>query len=181
MFGESKDKDRIKAIADARIGEIDVLIGSTIFDAGVDIPAISGVIITGAGNSDITLIQKIGRGARKVDYEEALGRLPKFMIGQDQKVTKVYDILDENVKFFEKQAWNRYNISKEEYGAKRVKFDGEIHKYSKQRKTREQNSSTPTETQERMMDTLGTKTKMEKIDTNFANKSQEDINNMFKL
>lgn len=125
VYGETKDKIRQKAISEFRKGAFKVLIGSTIFDAGVNIPAISGVVIAGAGNSEITLIQKIGRGARNVDFEEALGYLPKFMQNQNKKVTKVIDIYDTNVKFFSKQAKNRFTNASEEFGSSRVNIVGE--------------------------------------------------------
>lgn len=125
VYGETKDKIRQKAISEFRKGAFKVLIGSTIFDAGVNIPAIAGVVIAGAGNSEITLIQKIGRGARNVDFEEVLGYLPDFMKNQNKKVTKVIDIYDTNVKFFSKQAKNRFANASEEFGSTRVSIVGE--------------------------------------------------------
>lgn len=124
VHGESSDKVRKEAIDDFRKGKYKVLIGSTIFDAGVNIPVISGVVIAGAGNSDITLIQKIGRGARTVDFEKELGYIPKFMIGQETKITRVIDIYDKNVKFFNKQAMNRFANASTEFGEDRVKIVG---------------------------------------------------------
>lgn len=114
------DKERHEAIDAFRQGKYHILIGSTIFDVGVDIKVISGVVLGGAGNSDITLVQRIGRGARECDYEKILGYTPKFMQGKDRKVTLVYDIADTNVKFFRKQAKNRYNMAVEEFGRDRV-------------------------------------------------------------
>ena len=134
IYGRTPNQVRQNSICAFRKGEFKVLIGSTIFDAGVNIPVVSGVVIAGAGNSEITLIQKIGRGARNVDYEEVLGYLPEFMKkNPNQKVTKVVDILDENVKFFTRQAWNRYKIAKEEFGASRVKIVGQLHSVPKKR------------------------------------------------
>lgn len=124
VYGETKDRIRQKAISEFRKGAFKVLIGSTIFDAGVNIPAIAGVVIAGAGNSEITLIQKIGRGSRNVDFEEVLGYLPDFMKNQNRKVTKVVDIYDTNVKFFSKQAKNRFANASEEFGSSRVSIVG---------------------------------------------------------
>lgn len=134
VYGETKDKIRQKAISEFRKGAFKVLIGSTIFDAGVNIPAISGVVIAGAGNSEITLIQKIGRGARNVDFEEVLGYLPDFMKNQQKKVTKVIDLYDVNVKFFTKQAKNRFANASEEFGSSRVKVVGEDEKVLSRKK-----------------------------------------------
>jgi superfamily II DNA or RNA helicase len=125
IWGETPDKIREAAIKEFRKGEFKVMIGSTIFDAGVNIPIISGVVLGGAGNSDITLIQRIGRGARNTDYEKTLGYLPDFMKKtHGQKITKVYDILDMNSKFFFKQSKNRYYNAREEFGVDRVHVVG---------------------------------------------------------
>lgn len=126
IYGSTKNDVRKKAISEFRKGEFKVLIGSTIFDAGVNIPIISGMVLAGAGNSEITLVQRIGRGVRTADYEDILGELPAFMKATDgQKVAKVVDIYDANIIFFEKQARNRYNIAKGEFGASRVSVVGE--------------------------------------------------------
>jgi len=124
VWGETAEQARKMAISEFRKGEFKVLIGSTIFDAGVNIPLISGVVLAGAGNSEITLIQRIGRGARTCDYEKAIGYLPDFMKKESGKVTKVYDVIDSHIKFFTKQSKNRYNIAKEEFGESRIHIVG---------------------------------------------------------
>lgn len=125
VWGETSDKERQSAIKDFRTGDFKVMIGSTIFDAGVNIPIISGVVLGGAGNSDITLIQRIGRGARNFDYQAALGYVPDFVKNNDgKKVTKIIDIIDKNVKFFHKQSVNRYKNAAEEFGDSRVHIAG---------------------------------------------------------
>ena len=45
-------------------GEIDVLIGTSVLDEGVDIPAISSVILAGGGKSPIKVVQRLGRSLR---------------------------------------------------------------------------------------------------------------------
>ena len=45
-------------------GKIKVLLGSTILDVGVDVPAVSMVILASAGKAEIALRQRIGRGLR---------------------------------------------------------------------------------------------------------------------
>ena len=122
IFGGSKNKDRKESISDFREGKFKVLIGSTIFDAGVNIPAIAGAVVAGAGNADITIIQKIGRAARNCDYEKILGYTPKFLKDEGRKRSVIYDFLDVNVCYFRNQAKNRYYTLKKEYGADRVHF-----------------------------------------------------------
>lgn len=125
IWGDTPTKIRNQVIDDFRQGKFKVLIGSTIADAGLDIKLISGVILAGAGNSDITLIQRIGRGARNCDYNSILGYEPKFIRDNNgKKVTTIIDVLDNNVAFFKKQAKNRYYNARTEFGADRVHIVG---------------------------------------------------------
>ena len=56
--------EALKALAEKRI---DILISSTIADEGVDIPAVSAVILAGGLKSPIKLYQRVGRGMRPKD------------------------------------------------------------------------------------------------------------------
>lgn len=60
-------------------GDIDVLIGTSVLDEGVDIPAISAVILAGGGKSPIKIVQRLGRSLR-----------PK----KDDNTTIIIDFLD---------------------------------------------------------------------------------------
>lgn len=42
-----------------------MLIGSTILDVGVDVPAVGMVILAGGGKAEVALRQRIGRGLRE--------------------------------------------------------------------------------------------------------------------
>ena len=55
--------ERNKALFEAR--KLDVLIASTIYDEGVDVPAIRALIVADGGQSIRAVLQKIGRGLRK--------------------------------------------------------------------------------------------------------------------
>lgn len=64
IYGESDHatrKAQLKKLAD---GELDVLIGSTILDVGVDVPAVGMIILAGGGKAEVALRQRIGRGLR---------------------------------------------------------------------------------------------------------------------
>lgn len=65
IFGENDQAERKAAINKLANGEIQVLIGSTILDVGVDVPAIGMVILAGGGKAEVALRQRIGRGLRK--------------------------------------------------------------------------------------------------------------------
>lgn len=125
IWGDTPDKLRQEAINGFRENKYKVLIGSTVADAGLNIPSIAGVVLAGAGNSDITHIQRIGRGSRTFDYEKNFGYVPKFIRDANGvKITRVIDILDHNIAFFKKQAKNRYYNASEEFGVDRVHIVG---------------------------------------------------------
>ena len=64
IMGEDDQAERKKAIRKLANNEISVLIGSTILDVGVDVPAVGMVILAGGGKAEVALRQRIGRGLR---------------------------------------------------------------------------------------------------------------------
>lgn len=64
LQGETNDALRRKTLKDLAAGIIDVVIGTTILDVGVDVPAIGMVILGGGGKAEVALRQRIGRGLR---------------------------------------------------------------------------------------------------------------------
>jgi hypothetical protein len=64
MQGENDQDEREARAESARGGKIDVVIGSTIVDVGVDVPAIGLVQLAGGGKAEVALRQRIGRGLR---------------------------------------------------------------------------------------------------------------------
>lgn len=62
--GEHDNAGRKKALQALARGVIDVLIGTTILDVGVDVPAVGLVQLAGGGKAEIALRQRIGRGLR---------------------------------------------------------------------------------------------------------------------
>lgn len=76
----SSDKDPEMEVARRFTeGDVDVLIGTSVLDEGVDIPAISAVILAGGGKSPIKVVQRLGRSLR-----------PK----PNDKTTLIIDFLD---------------------------------------------------------------------------------------
>lgn len=65
IFGEHKQTERKAAIEALKAKKINVLIGSTILDVGVDVPAVGMVIIASGGKAEVALRQRIGRGLRE--------------------------------------------------------------------------------------------------------------------
>lgn len=65
IWGEKNQKERQAALQALRDGRIQCLIGSTILDVGVDVPAVGLVVLAGAGKAEVAVRQRIGRGLRE--------------------------------------------------------------------------------------------------------------------
>lgn len=65
IFGENNQAERDKALKALGRGELDVLIGSTILDVGVDVPSVGMVVLAGGGKAEVATRQRIGRGLRE--------------------------------------------------------------------------------------------------------------------
>lgn len=68
IYGDNKQSERKKALKDLASGKIQVLIGTTILDVGIDVPAVGLVILAGGGKAEVALRQRIGRGAREKKF-----------------------------------------------------------------------------------------------------------------
>lgn len=64
IFGENDQSERQASLNALRDKNIHVLIGSTILDVGVDVPAVGMVILAGGGKAEVALRQRVGRGLR---------------------------------------------------------------------------------------------------------------------
>lgn len=64
IFGESEQTERKAALKQLGDGSLDVLIGSTILDVGVDVPSVGFIVLAGGGKAEVALRQRIGRGLR---------------------------------------------------------------------------------------------------------------------
>lgn len=65
IHGKHEQRDRKAAIGRLSRGEINVLIGTTILDVGVDVPAVGLIVLAGGGKAEVALRQRIGRGLRR--------------------------------------------------------------------------------------------------------------------
>lgn len=64
LLGENNTKSREASLARLRNNEIDVLIGTTILDVGVDVPGMGMLILLGGGKAEVAHRQRIGRVLR---------------------------------------------------------------------------------------------------------------------
>lgn len=62
--GDNDQNERKTALKALGSGKIDVVIGTTIFDVGVDVPAVGMVILAAGGKAEVALRQRIGRALR---------------------------------------------------------------------------------------------------------------------
>lgn len=65
--GSSSKNDRNLAKNRMKSGTMDVLIATSIFDEGIDMPRVSAVIFAGAGKSKVSVVQRVGRILRPSD------------------------------------------------------------------------------------------------------------------
>lgn len=99
LSGKDNSKKRDRAKNKFEAGKIDCLIASKIFDIGLNLPFVSGLIIAGSGKSSVRSLQRIGRVIRKYD-------------GKD--MAAVLDFADK-CKYLDKHAKIRRDIYKEEF------------------------------------------------------------------
>lgn len=66
LAGDVGRGERAEALEDARAGRLDVLLGSTVADAGIDLPDLGAVALTFPGRSEARQLQRIGRAVRMV-------------------------------------------------------------------------------------------------------------------
>ena len=64
ICGKESSDTRIKALKDFQKRDLPVLIATSIFDEGVDVPNIDVLVLAGSGKSSIKTLQRIGRGLR---------------------------------------------------------------------------------------------------------------------
>lgn len=92
--GEDNQKERQAALAALGSGEIDVLVGTTIMDVGVDVPSIGIIVLAGGGKAEVALRQRIGRGLREKKGQTWFGTpMPNVAF-----IVDVYDELNNHLK-----------------------------------------------------------------------------------
>lgn len=64
LRGENDMEERKRQLKDLAAGELDVVIGTTILDVGVDVPSIGLVQLAGGMKAEVATRQRIGRGLR---------------------------------------------------------------------------------------------------------------------
>jgi superfamily II DNA or RNA helicase len=102
LNGSNSTADRMRAIQEMKNGDLDVLIASSIFDQGIDIPELDALVLAGSGKSTARALQRIGRVIRRKN-------------GKENAV--VLDFKD-NCKYLREHSQARYKIYSTEPGFK---------------------------------------------------------------
>jgi superfamily II DNA or RNA helicase len=100
LNGSNDQKTRDSVKERLASGELKCVLASKIFDIGVDIPSLSGLVVACGGKSTVKAIQRIGRVIRKYP---------------GKKVAAIVDFAD-NVKFLDKHSKIRKKIYESEDG-----------------------------------------------------------------
>lgn len=112
IFGENNQAERKAALRKLADGKLDVLIGSTILDVGVDVPSVGLIVLAGGGKAEVALRQRIGRGLRAKK--------------SGPNIALVVDFLDHHNSYLKDHTAQRLNIVKGTDGfAEGILSDGE--------------------------------------------------------
>jgi superfamily II DNA or RNA helicase len=65
LSGKDTSKQRNKVKEQLEDGQLNCIVASKIFDIGIDLPSLSGLIVAGGGKSSVRALQRIGRVIRK--------------------------------------------------------------------------------------------------------------------
>jgi superfamily II DNA or RNA helicase len=93
--GEVDKKTRKELLEKVRLKELKILVGTSVADEGLDLPALDAAILAGGGISLIKSLQRIGRTLRPypgktnaiiVDFYDRL----RYLVGQSRKRQKIY-------------------------------------------------------------------------------------------
>lgn len=105
LSGHDSLEDRDKAKEKITNKEVDVLLASTIFDIGLDVPQLSGLVLCGGGQSLVKCLQRVGRSCRMIP---------------GKKFAAVIDFYDQ-AKFLKKHSLKRLEVYSSEPGFKIIK------------------------------------------------------------
>mgnify|MGYP001579345397 FL=1 len=99
VWGSDSTAARKEAVKRLRRGDLQVLVCSTIFDVGIDIPEVRACIVASGGKSAIATIQRLGRGMRVVEGKAAM---------------ELWDFLDEGHKWLRRHSRERVRAFQQE-------------------------------------------------------------------
>ena len=75
LYGEDNLEERNKVKQQLYDKEIDIILASSVYDVGVDLSILSGLVLCGGGKSSIKTLQRVGRvirGGKKIFLKAVL-------------------------------------------------------------------------------------------------------------
>ena len=109
MSGSESTEVREKALMDYKYGTFPILIGTSIYDEGVDLPTIGAAANLSGGDSNIKTVQRLGRAIRKIVPEGELDVDPTI-----EQTIEYYDPIDNGHRFLKKHSKNRQKVYADE-------------------------------------------------------------------
>jgi superfamily II DNA or RNA helicase len=97
VYGKTDNAIVNKALDNLRKGKIKILISTVIFDVGVDVPAISCLVVAGGGKSFVKTLQRVGRGLRKkvdggmLEVIDCMDTTNHYLLSHSKKRIKYYE------------------------------------------------------------------------------------------
>lgn len=97
VTGAEDSHTRLQVLERMRSGKQGIYIATTIFDEGVDVPAVDVVILAAGGKSQVKLLQRIGRGMRKkggeniVTIHDFIDDTNKHLLDHSEARVKTYE------------------------------------------------------------------------------------------
>jgi len=92
VHGKKHDAARKEILDRVRDGAIDVVVATSVWDEGVDMPGLRTVIMAGGGKSPIKAVQRVGRALR---------------VSDGKRTASIYDIMDHGCATLTKHAGER--------------------------------------------------------------------------
>jgi superfamily II DNA or RNA helicase len=105
MNGSENTVVRERALKDYRYGVFPILIGTSIYDEGIDLPMIGAAANMAGGDSDIKTTQRLGRAIRKPVPEGDMDVNPEI-----ECAVEYYDPMDKGHRFLKKHSINRQEV-----------------------------------------------------------------------
>ena len=109
MSGSNCTPAREKALADFRYGRFPILIGTSIYNEGIDLPMVGAGVNFAGGLGDIATVQRLGRVIRKKP-DPALGDVNPEI----EQVIRYHDFDDRGHKYTRKHARQRKKVYEDE-------------------------------------------------------------------
>jgi superfamily II DNA or RNA helicase len=95
VFVSSRASDRRDVVEDFKAGKLKCVVSTPIWDEGLDVPVMNGLVLAGAGKSPVKAVQRVGRGLRPYN---------------GKKDVRIVDINDKGTRYLNEHSIERFKI-----------------------------------------------------------------------